>query len=103
MSRISKTHVTVLRAAVTYGLNGLPSASTGGGEVTDRVGLPRAEFNRAAKELERRGLLTQQAGRWRVTDPTLSAYPRDDSGDLSVDEGDWIAFIAEAADACERV
>lgn len=95
MSAISKTHVTVLRAAVTYGLNGLPSASIGGGDVVDRVPLPRVDFDRAAKELGHRGLLTQMAGRWRVADPTLSDYPRDASGTLSSDDDDWIAFIEQ--------
>lgn len=98
MSAISKIHVTVLRAAVTYGLNGLPPASTGDGDVVDRVPLPRVDFDRAAKELGGRGLLTQKAGRWRVVDPTLSNYPRDSSGALSSDEEDWIAFIAQYGD-----
>ena len=90
--------MTVLRAAVTYGLNGLPSARIGGVDATDRVGLPRAEFDRAAKELGRRGLLTQKAGRWRVADPTLSDYPRGASGALSKYEEEWIAFIEQYGD-----
>lgn len=98
MSGISKVHVTVLRAAVTYGLNGLPSGGMGAVDGVDRVPLSRADFDRAARELGNRGLLAQQAGRWRVADPTLSDYPRDASGVLSMDEGEWIAFIEQSGD-----
>ncbi|HVE38341.1 MAG TPA: GntR family transcriptional regulator [Planctomycetota bacterium] len=62
--------------------DGLPSVSALAGQ----VGAPTSEVKRAYEELEQRGFLVSEAGKWRVSDEHAA-----------------IANAADADDICERM
>jgi GntR family transcriptional regulator len=75
-----------LKAVIALGQLSPGDALPGIGALATQIGAPAAEVKRAYEELEQRGFLVSEAGKWRVSDEHAA-----------------IADAAAADDICERM